>query len=116
LERRLHRDALNERYPGFDTDKQINLTAREFECEGRPWLRITVEDHGRGIPEGIRDRIYDPFFTTKDRAKGTGLGLSISHGIVLDHQGELTVESDPDEGARFHVDLPVDSGNPAPVR
>jgi len=102
------RDALNERYPGFDTDKQIQLTAREFERGGRPWLRITVEDHGRGIPEEIRDRIYDPFFTTKDRTEGTGLGLSISHGIVQDHQGELTVESGPDEGTRFHLDLPVE--------
>ena len=54
--------------------------------------------------------MFDPFYTTKPRDAGTGLGLSISHGIVRDHQGELSVESEPGEYTRFHVDLPLDTG------
>jgi nitrogen fixation/metabolism regulation signal transduction histidine kinase len=71
-------------------------------------IRLTVEDHGCGIPEAIRQRIFDPFFTTKPHDKGTGLGLSISHGIVKDHGGRLSVESEPGRWTRFHVDLPID--------
>ena len=104
------RDALNERYPGHDPDKVINLEARLIEKEGRRWVRMTVEDHGVGMTPDVRERIFDPFFTTKPRDKGTGLGLAISHGIVKEHDGELTVESEPGRFTRMHVDLPVDSG------
>jgi signal transduction histidine kinase len=70
-------------------------------------IRLTVEVHGCGIPEAIRQRIFDPFFTTKPHNKGTGLGLSISHGIIKDHDGALSVESEPGRWTRFHVDLPI---------
>jgi len=75
--------------------------------DGGPWLRMTVEDHGAGIPAPVRERIFDPFYTTKPAGMGTGLGLSISHGIVKDHGGELHFETEPGHGTRFHVDLPV---------
>jgi len=102
------RDALNERFPGSDPGKIIAIRAKLFEKEGRKWMRITVEDHGMGIPPEIRERIFDPFYTTKARNKGTGLGLSISMGIVQDHHGELTFECEEDQPTRFHLDLPVD--------
>ncbi|MBW1750813.1 MAG: GHKL domain-containing protein, partial [Deltaproteobacteria bacterium] len=104
------RDALNEHYPEYDPDKVISVTVHPFEKDGRPWLRTTVEDHGVGIPEEIRERIFDPFYTTKDRTQGTGLGLSISLGIVQDHHGELTFESEENQFTRFYLDLPVDNG------
>ena len=104
------RDALNQRYPEYDPDKVVTLTVRPFEKEGRRWLRTTVEDHGRGIPVEIREHIFDPFYTTKDRAIGTGLGLSISLGIVQDHHGELTFESVENQFTRFYLDLPLDNG------
>ena len=104
------RDALNLRYPEHDPDKIMKVTARTFEKEGRTWVRTTVEDHGAGIPDKIRGRVFDPFFTTKDRTKGTGLGLSISHGIVRDHNGELTFECEAGQYTRFHLDLPTDNG------
>ena len=101
------RDALNERFPGHDPDKVIHLTAALFERQDGRWIRVTVEDHGIGITPEVRERMFDPFFTTKPRDKGTGLGLSISHGIVKEHQGELTVESEPGRFTRMHVDLPA---------
>ncbi len=79
------------------------------------WIRLTVEDRGSGIPPELRDRIFEPFFTTKPRDKGTGLGLSISYGIVRDHGGELSVESEVGQWTRFHVDLPVLSEVDGPV-
>ena len=104
------RDALNQRYPEYDPDKIIAVSVQPFEKEGRRWLRTTVEDHGLGIPFKIRERIFDPFYTTKDRATGTGLGLSISLGIVQDHHGQLTFESEEGQPTRFYLDLPVDNG------
>lgn len=104
------RDALNERFPGHHPDKVLHLEARLLERAGRRWIRLTVEDHGTGIPPEVRERMFDPFFTTKPRDKGTGLGLSISHGIVKEHHGEITVESEPGKYTRIHVDLPVDNG------
>ncbi|MBI5685034.1 MAG: PAS domain S-box protein [Verrucomicrobia bacterium] len=101
------RDALNEKYAGYHDDKIIRISAGVFEKDGKPWIRMTVEDHGPGIPANIRNRIFDPFYTTKPAGKGTGLGLSISHGIVKDHGGELHFETEPGRHTRFHVDLPV---------
>ena len=64
-----------------------------------------MRDTGRGIAPEDRERIFDPFFTTKDT--GTGLGLSVAHGIVLEHQGVLDVESVPGIGTCFSVLLPL---------
>ena len=104
------RDALNARYPEYDPKKIIAVNVKLFEKEGRRWLRTTVENHGVGIPVEIRERIFDPFYTTKDRATGTGLGLSISLGIVKDHHGELSFESEKGQPTRFYLDLPMDNG------
>jgi len=104
------RDALNQRYPEYDPNKIIRLTARVIEKRGKPWVQATVEDHGGGIDPEAQVRIFDPFFTTKGRDRGTGLGLSISHGIVREHHGELHVESVPGQYTRFHLELPVDNG------
>ncbi|GEM_PF-566011 len=104
------RDALNHRYPEFDTKKVLRLTVRLRHVDGEPWIRMAVQDFGAGIPDDIIDRIFDPFFTTKPRDEGTGLGLSISHGIIREHRGTLSVEREPGEGTRFIIDLPVHNG------
>ena len=68
---------------------------------------IAVEDTGPGIPENIAEKVFQPFFTTKDAGDGTGLGLSVTYGIIGDHQGEIKVERTDDGGARFVIRLPI---------
>jgi C4-dicarboxylate-specific signal transduction histidine kinase len=70
-------------------------------------VSIIVQDSGPGIPAGLEQRIFDPFFSTKDVGAGTGLGLSITYGILKDHHGSISVESRPGEGAKFSVELPL---------
>jgi signal transduction histidine kinase len=73
-------------------------------------VRVRVRDSGVGIPPEHVDRIFNPFFTTKPRGLGTGLGLTISDEIVRDHGGRLTVQSAPETGTTFIVELPVWNG------
>lgn len=71
---------------------------------------IVVQDNGSGIAKTDLKKVFDPFFTTKPVGKGTGLGLSISYGIIREHNGDIYIESDPGEGTRVAVELPVDRG------
>jgi len=74
---------------------------------------ITIADNGPGIPEDIRHKIFNPFFTTKPVGKGTGLGLSISYQIVCDrHKGTLTCESIEGQGTQFLISIPVRIATP----
>lgn len=68
---------------------------------------IRIEDDGQGIPPEFIQKIYDPFFTTKEIGKGTGLGLSVSYGIIQEHAGRIFVESQPGSGTVFTIRLPV---------
>lgn len=69
-------------------------------------VALHVIDNGAGIRREHIDRIFDPFFTTRPPGEGTGLGLSLVHSIVTEHRGSLRVESEPDRGAEFVIDLP----------
>ena len=104
------RDALNEKYPEYHEDKIIRLQCSQHNEAGRRWMRITVEDHGKGIPMDIREKIYEPFFSTKPKDIGTGLGLSISFGIIKDHHGKITIDSEEGCYTKFILDLPIDNG------
>jgi two-component system NtrC family sensor kinase len=74
---------------------------------------VAVEDAGPGIPEGLRDRVLDPFFSTKPEGEGTGLGLSVTRAIVDSHAGELEFEFPPDRGTIATIWLPESSRTPA---
>lgn len=74
---------------------------------------ISIKDSGPGIPKEILERIFDPFFSTKEVGQGTGLGLYIVYGIIEKHQGTIRVESNPGKGTCFFVSLPLDEEHKA---
>jgi CheY-like chemotaxis protein len=71
------------------------------------YLVLSVADTGVGIPEEIQRKIFEPFYTTKERGKGTGLGLAMVYGVVTEHKGFVTVQSKVNQGTTFTVYLPV---------
>lgn len=76
-------------------------------------VTISVADNGPGIPEALRTRIFEPYFTTKPTGMGTGVGLSVSHAIVEQHGGRLTVDCPAEGGTRFTIDLPCETSDAA---
>jgi two-component system, cell cycle sensor histidine kinase and response regulator CckA len=71
-----------------------------------PYLRLTVSDTGHGIDPAVLEKIFDPYFTTKEVGGGSGLGLAVVQGVVKRHEGAVTVSSEPGKGTSFHVYLP----------
>jgi signal transduction histidine kinase len=71
-------------------------------------VEVQVQDNGTGIAEAVRQKIFQPFFTTKPTGEGTGLGLSLAHDIIVQgHGGDLTVASQEGRGTTFTVRLPI---------
>lgn len=77
-----------------------NLASGPFAC-------VTVSDQGSGMSDETRERVFEPFFTTKDVGEGTGLGLAVAYGIVQEHGGTISVDSQLGRGSRFEVYLPI---------
>ncbi|MEC4802637.1 MAG: ATP-binding protein [Jaaginema sp. PMC 1079.18] len=86
---------------------QITITTSRLNTH---WIRIDIADNGPGIPEPVRDKIFDAFFTTKNVGQGTGLGLSICYQIITEkHQGRLTCLSQLGQGTVFRIEIPIHS-------
>ncbi len=92
------------------TLKRTSLSLQDLQDAAQvpgDYLCLTVADTGVGMDHEILQRLFDPYFTTKDKDKGTGLGLSVTHGIVQRHGGHIAVSSRVGEGSEFKVYLPV---------
>lgn len=77
-------------------------------------VRVVVADNGPGVPADLRERIFEPSFTTRTSGEGTGMGLPLCRGIVADHGGELRLEESDGDGCRFAFDLPLAAGTATP--
>jgi PAS domain S-box-containing protein len=101
------RYALNQKYPEIHENKILEISGEKIMIHNHPHIKITFCDHGTGIPANVKDKIMNPFFTTKPHGKGTGLGLSISHNIIHDHNGKLTIDSVEGEYTKVIITLPT---------
>ncbi len=92
-------------------DKIITISTGVVRENGGKFLEVAIADNGPGIPDSVRDQIFNPFFTTKSVGKGTGLGLAISYKIVVDgHGGSIQISQPPGGGTEFFVKIPISNG------
>jgi len=89
-----------------DIELDSDFTARHLDTHIGPYIRFTVSDTGHGIEKKDIDRIFEPYYTTKEKTGGTGMGLSVVHGMVKSYSGAITVYSEPGKGTTFNVFLP----------
>jgi two-component system NtrC family sensor kinase len=99
--------AVNQKQKTAGADYKPTVTVSTFAPPSGGW-GVTVKDNGNGIPDAIKDKIMQPFFTTKPTGEGTGLGLSLSYDIVVKgHGGTITVDTKEGEGSEFTIYLPI---------
>jgi PAS domain S-box-containing protein len=85
----------------------VTLASGSTDQDGQEWLRLSVADTGCGIPPEMQERIFEPYFTTKEKSRGTGMGLAMVHGIISRQGGRIEVHSEMGKGTTFEIYLPV---------
>jgi signal transduction histidine kinase len=105
-------DAIEERYQKLSVPRSETHSGRIAICTrvtAQNTVMVEISDNGTGMPQGIVDRIFNPFFTTKAVGKGTGLGMSIAHSIVVEkHNGKIKCISSIGCGTTFQIEIPID--------
>ncbi len=97
-------------------DADASLISLYPDLAAGPCVRVTVSDTGHGMDAAVRERIFDPYFTTKKVGEGTGMGMAVVLGIIKSHGGAISVYSEPGEGTTFHIFLPrIDSDSTAEI-
>jgi signal transduction histidine kinase len=90
-----------------EVEVDYEVTVQKIGMQPGRHLQLLVRDEGCGMDAAVLDRIFEPYYTTKEQGKGTGLGLSVIHGIVKNHRGDISVTSSPGKGTTFKVYLPI---------
>jgi PAS domain S-box-containing protein len=90
-----------------NVDLNVQKAAQYPELNPGPYVKLSISDTGQGMDSETLDRIFDPYFTTKEQDKGTGMGLAVVHGIIKGHGGIIRVQSTPGKGTRFDILFPV---------
>lgn len=90
-----------------DVELDADFTASHPNMKPGAYVKLTVSDTGHGMPPDVLERIFDPFFSTKETGERTGMGLSVVHGIVENYEGVITADSEPGQGSTFKFYLPI---------
>jgi PAS domain S-box-containing protein len=90
-----------------NVDLDLKKAAQYPELNPGPYVKLSISDTGHGMDSATIDRIFDPYFTTKEQDKGTGMGLAVVHGIIKGHGGGIRVQSTPGKGTCFDILFPV---------
>ncbi|MEN8121502.1 MAG: tetratricopeptide repeat protein [Bacteroidota bacterium] len=96
-------NVLNNAIDAIEVKGNIKISTKKV----KNYIFVAIKDNGIGISSDLKERIFEPFYTSKDVGKGVGLGLSITYGIIKDHDGEINVESDLGNGTEFTIKLPI---------
>jgi signal transduction histidine kinase len=104
-------NAIQASEPGQEVTIDAELTQVKQGKSQNEFVVFRVTDRGPGIPKDRRERIFEPFYTTKPPGEGTGLGLSVVREIAQEHGGSVEVSSEPGEGATFKLYLPRDAAD-----
>ncbi len=99
--------AVNRIFPEVEQESKY----KELDCEC--YLELTIKDTGTGMEPAVREKMFDPYFTTKETGKGTGMGLAVVHGIVENHGGRIHVDSEQGKGTAISIFFPVVDMRPA---
>lgn len=84
----------------------IRLAKGDRDSQGREWVELSVADNGCGIDSTLKERVFEPYFTTKEKSQGTGMGLAMVHGIVTRYGGRIELKSEKGKGTAFHLHFP----------